>query len=847
MSKQYYKGRFTKQPNDRFPVGEVVELTGVVDHIFSQNPSWMAGKLRTEDGEVFCFAGKCSANKGETITIRGPWTVRGGYEAQVQVESLVLPMPTDRNAIAMFLEKSEEFVGIGKSRARAIADAAGDDFEGALQNPAELAQRARVPVDVIEKLATRWREGRDYNAVASTLARFNVTPARARKLIEQFGASIVHTIETDPYWLIGRVPGMGFKSIDVYALAAGLPKNAPGRIEAALAYVIGEASRNGHTWIEGGDLVRMTTALLTFDCFEDEDLVAPALFELANKGRVSMVPLDGERWAVFRSTTFKADDFAYSVAQAAGAETGLNADWANEAFALSVMPTLYPMQAHACAVAWSSRLCVITGGAGVGKTYVVQAIREGATQRGLTVALCATSGKAAKRLAEAVGADASTIHRLLGCKLDWGVAARVTDDEEDDDDQDGDSDSKDVRFTYLYNETNSLPHDLVVVDEVSMLNAQTAYELLRAIDFTKTQVVLVGDHNQLPPVGAGALLRDLMEHRPCPIVELNQIVRQAGALKVAVNEILDGRVHAPILRAGGNSQIANEWMVLDSCKSPSDVAQTVARVFSELGRLHIEDRFAPGGSRLIDPVWDVLYLAPMKVGDAGIRALNALLQREACARAGRPVPPKKNPNQAYAIGVGDRVLWGKNDYTLDIMNGTLGQVLAVLEKDQTYEVKIPKGELPPPTVDEEDVTYVDDVPYSWTYKAKGHALVVAWQEPRGNVVKPIPAEKLKKLDLAYAMTIHKAQGSEAPVVVCVCAKAHSRMLTRNLFYTGVSRARKACYMVGDRWAMQKAASSTEDFRRRTIFSIAYGTWRGLIGSRAPSFQLRDDSNFNEAS
>lgn len=834
--------------------GESVEVAGVVSFVAYSNERWMAGKLTTAAGEVG-FAGNCAANVGEEVRLRGEWKRSEKHGMQVAVREMVLDLPVDQEAIAAFLARSEEFAGIGKARARAIAEAAGDDFEAALQDPEGLAARAGVPTAVVTALAERWAEARDYNVTATNLARYGVTPARARKLIEAFGSTIVATVESNPYWLIGRASGVGFRTVDKIALAAGVPKNSPGRVSSALQYVLKQSESKGHTWFERTDLYGVTKTLLCLDRFEDEKLVDVALDEAINAGHVISIHLGGVRSAIFRARTYEQDVRSFCVARDNGAQRDLNPDWASEAFALSIQPSLYPEQAHACAVAWASRFSVITGGAGVGKTYVVQAIYEGARQNGLSVALCATTGKAAKRLTEAVGANATTIHRLLGCIVGAGT-------EEDEDGSGNDA----VRFEFTHDENNPVDFDLIVIDEVSMMPADWASDLFRAIDFARTQVVLVGDHNQLPPVGAGALLRDLFKHRPCPVVELNKIVRQAGPLKVAVNTILEGRVHTDIRDRGPSGKLAGPWVLRTNCKDATSVEAEVERLFHELGTMHMEDRFADGGSRPIDPVRDVLYLSPQKKKTAGVVPLNALIQRLACERDGRPVPERVNVKQHYGTGVGDRVMWTKNDYTLDIMNGTLGEVIEVLKKGDEYEVPVPVGsDLPSyvfklekredgsfesvltvPVKWQHDPVTGRKIPISWTFHAKGRAYVVAWQEPSGTLVKPIPSEKFVKMDLAYAMTVHKSQGSEAPVVVCVCTALHDFNLSRNLLYTGVSRARKACYIVGDMQSARKAARKVEDLRRRTVFSVAFGTWTDLVGQTAPALKLEDDGWSDES-
>lgn len=819
--------------------GEEAEVVGIITTVNrGANARWMSGKMETKEGEI-SFAGACAGAVGDKLRVRGVWEHRGKFGIQLAVHEMVLDLPVDQAAVATFLARSENFPGVGPARAQAIAEAAGEDFEAALRDPVGLAERAGVPIAIVSDMAQRWAESRDSNVIASHLARYGVTsPAAVKRLVDLYGSNIVHVIETNPYQLIGKAPRLGFRTVDKIALAAGVAKNSPGRIGAALVYVLRESEGDGHTWLARSDLLEMTKVALNLDTMEDYDLVDQAAEKLIFDGSLVACEVPGtEESAIFRAAMYRQDWFAFDVANRAGNETDLNGAWANEAYAKTVQPSLYPMQAHACAVAWGSRLSVITGGAGVGKTFIVQAIYEGATQQGLDVRLCATTGKAAKRMGEAVGTLATTIHGLLVCK------PPETDEE-------GGS----PRFEFVHTADNQLDCDMIIVDEVSMLAADLAYDLFSAIDFARTQVVLVGDHNQLPPVGAGALLRDLVTHKPIPVVELNEVVRQAGPLKVAVKEILDGRVHHEIREPGNKGLLAGPWALRMGFEKPEEIEQEVARLFKELPKMHIEDRFADGGSRPIDPVRDVLFLTPQRETTAGVLPLNAIIQTLACERDGRPVPkPHANSKRGYAIGLGDRVMWTRNDKKLELMNGTLGDVLAVLSEGEEFDVPISlNAGIPLFAIDgkykikyqqrrNEDGS-VDRTPIAWTYVAKGRDYVVLWQEPAGEIAKAIPARiASSKMELAYAMTVHKAQGSEAPVIVCVCSSNHHRTLSRNLLYTGVSRARKACFLVGSMKAARQAAHRTEDYRRRTLFNLVYRKCADMIGAGAPPLVLGDDT------
>jgi exodeoxyribonuclease V alpha subunit len=416
-------------------------------------------------------------------------------------------------------------------------------------------------------------------------------------------------------------------------------------------------------------------------------------------------------------------------------------------------------QVRAVVSAFGWRASVISGGAGVGKTFSVNTIASLADGANLTVALCAPTGKAAQRLSEMTGRAATTIHRLL-------EPQRVKEDKGE------------LKFKFGRDESCPLESDIVIVDEVSMVDVRLMKSLLLAIDPNRTTLILVGDHNQLPSVGPAAILRDAIASGICHVTILHKVVRQAGELKLNVSATLDGQVmptSADALETARSAMVGDSpkiapWYVFKK-DSPQDVRTILHSLFAEKLRTYSIER--NGSLDKIDPAWDVQLLTPMHAGPIGTKSLNAMLQRIFQREAGVDVEPWNGEGEPRPLP-GDKVIYLRNDQEIGIMNGTMGRVL---QRD--------KG-----------------------------SLIVLWDCVSEPV--EIDSERVGNVRLAYAMTVHKSQGSEFPVVVFVCAKPHTIMHHRGLFYTAVSRARQSSIVIGDPWAIANCARTVTLDKRRTL-------------------------------
>ncbi len=702
------------------PTDAAETVRGVVHRTFFASPTFSAGLLRTDDGAFVRFRGRFCAVEGDALALVGRWMKDPKYGHQFDAEGLCYDLPETRDGLVEYLAAHPAFKGIGPRTAEKIVD-----FAGSLQGldrliretPGQLHERLKVPVTTVQTFCAAWIANAAENQVRAYLAGFGLTPHQMNVLMDAFGEGVVGVLRQDPYQIIRYVSGYGFKRVDKIARQMGTPKDHPGRLEAAIRYCLAEEIGSGHTWTAGCDLLEKAHEILVLDTLDGRDLVRAAADALLARGDIVA---DGA--AVSTPAMVEAERLIYDTLRAHA--------WPARELLLDTGPAdgLNAGQLGAYRTSLTRGISVISGGAGTGKTFCVSRLAHAFREAGLRVALCAPTGKAAKRIEEVMRQygltfEARTIHRLLG--------------------YDGHT---------FHRESLSLPsaddggYDVVIADEVSMVDVPLLADLFRRIDFTRTQVVLVGDHNQLPPVGPGNVLRDIIRGRLTPTTVLTEVVRQAGVLKANSTKVLSGVV-APT--AAGDSG----WVVIDAFKEALPI-QTYLR---DLVLKLIPERLG------YDPVRDVQIVTPTHKGPLGTKALNEMMQHLLHGRVeGR-------------FAVGDKVIQTSNDYTMGVMNGTIGEVAAI--EDGAYHVDF-----------------------------------------NGEGLHTVDGERLGHLQLAYALTAHKAQGSEFPCVVVVCHKSHF-FADRNWLYTAVTRAAKTCIILGDRWGLKHTAEKNHTIQRRTFLNL----------------------------
>ena len=721
------------------PATAVTTLRGSVSRLFHSSPTFSAGVLENPEGDAIRFAGNLMVQVDDDVVLRGTWET-SDYGHQLRVLSFEYDLPVSSAGLAPYIARNPRIKGIGPAKARVIAERFGDDLDGALATrPAEIAAAAHVPLAVIESLRTEWCRTRAFNVANSWLAAFGLTHHQVTTLVGKYGNSVVAVFKDDPYRLIREVEGYAFKRVDQIARKMGTPKDHPSRVRGGILHTVTEALDAGHCWTEYQDLVDDANRLLVMDTLDSRDVIRAALDGLIDEKVLACAPVD-QRILVARPSILQMErDLADAFRRGHDRNPSFPVLPDPVAAVREAAPALNEGQTQAVLTVLGNTIVVITGGAGSGKTYTVRALCDLYEHRDLKVVLCAPTGKAAKRLEESTGHEASTIHRLLGY------------------------DGRDFQAH------EPIDADLLVVDEVSMVDVPLFWHLMQAVDLSRTAVVLAGDHNQLPPVGPGSVLRDLLATHAVPVAVLDHIVRQAGVLKENCAALLAGHVapSSPVEADG----LRAWYRVADFTEG--------ARLLAFVEALY-QQKFADDLG--LDLVRDVQLLTPTRMGPLGVTALNAQLQSLVQKKLyGVDVPPVR-ANRRPPFLLHDKVIQRRNNYDLGVMNGTVGQVVAV---DRTGDLTV--------RFDSEDVRLK---------RSEGH---------------------LRHLDLAYALTIHQTQGSEFPVVVVIVHKSHSYQHHRNLLYTGATRAKRSTILLGDAWGMRNCAQRVDANRRRT--------WLSLLGGR----------------
>jgi exodeoxyribonuclease V alpha subunit len=648
----------------------------------------------TESGEGFALVGPVAhLDAGDRAEVSGEWQTHNRYGRQLRAQGALPLDPADREGQVAYLTSLRH---IGQKRAESLCDEYGEGVLGAIAaDPQRVFSSLRgVSADQAAAATQSWFASRAIRDLHVQLAPHGLAHLAA-PIHARYGERSMTVLHEDPYRLT-EVPGVGFARADKIALAADVPPESSRRAQAAALFALIEAEAQGNSYLPLEELSGRTARLIGLP--PDPDVLAQAPGLVDEEGRI------------YRAGTLESERaVAATLAARLGAPPHLDHDPGE-------VPRdgLTDEQWAAVRAAFWARISVLTGGPGVGKTKCTKEIVAEAEAANATIALCAPTGRAARRLEEATGHEAMTIHRLL----EWMPGREPA-----------------------FRPGRPLPADLVIVDESSMLNLRLAEVLLGGLA-ESTHVVLVGDADQLPPIGAGKPFEDLISSGAAPVVRLTQIFRQAARsmITTAAHEINQGR--PPHLEPGPDQD--HDFFFIER-GTPEKALETVVEVVAER---------APG-KFAVDPIREVQVLAPMYRGAVGIDALNERLQAEL------------NPDGKRALGdrfrIGDRLIQTRNSHELGLMNGSIVFLRADDPDEETIVVDTDEG---------------------------------------GSLV--IPYGETATLRLAYAISVHKAQGCEVPVVVGVCHRSHSRMLNRPLLYTAITRARNSCVLVGDRGSLAAA-------------------------------------------
>jgi exodeoxyribonuclease V alpha subunit len=673
------------------------------------------------------------AQPGESLRMRGWWSSHPQYGRQFEVISYSTVLPATIQGIRRYLG-SGLIKGIGPVFAERIVDHFGEDTLRVIEEePARLVEVPGLGPKRTAKITAAWQEQKAIKEVMVFLQGVGVSTSIAVRIYKKYAEKSIDVVKAEPYRLAADVWGIGFKTADTIARAVGIPHDSPERVKAGLQYTLSEATDDGHCFLPAERLVADATKILEVP----GSLAARCLDDLVAEEGVVREVLPGPLEAIYLVPFHRAEmSLATSLLSLLRDRADRlphfgTVDWGKALAWLRARTgtDLAPEQEQAVRLALTSKVAVLTGGPGCGKSFTVRSIVELAAAKRAKILLVAPTGRAAKRLAELTGQPAATVHRLL--KLQPGGDAG-------------------------HDRDNPLDADLLVVDEASMLDLILANKLVKAVP-PGAHLLLVGDVDQLPSVGAGEVLRDLLAADPVPRVRLTQVFRQAADSGVVSNAHRVNAGKPPVLRG-----------LRDFFLFPCDDTEAAAALTVEVACTRIPAKFG------LDPRRDVQILAPMHRGPAGAGALNLLLQQRLTpAREG--APERRSGGRVFRVG--DKVTQIRNNYDKGVFNGTVGVVTALDPDDQTLTVR---------TDEDDQISYDFD--------------------------------ELDELSHAYAMTIHRSQGSEYPAVVIPLTTSAWMMLQRNLLYTAITRARKLVVLVGSRRALAAAVRTVGAGRRHTALT-----------------------------
>ncbi len=707
-------------------------VSGYIEKIVYRNEEngYTVMTIVEDKEEITCVGTFRYINEGEYATLKGHFTVHPSYGEQLSVEEYEIKVPEDKAAIGRYLG-SGAIKGVGPALADRIVRRFGEDtFRIIEEEPERLSQVKGISERMAMEIASQLEEKKDMRKAMIFLQKYGISMQLSVKIYEKYGQEMYNIIKYNPYKLADDIHGVGFKIADEIAMKAGISADSDFRIKCGILYVLTQAGGSGHAYLPMEELKARTEELLTilngnFDKF---------ITDLIIEKRVVVKDINGAK-AVYAS------DYYYTELSIAVKLKDLNIkDNVSEDMIIRKIDRLQTdtglmldeLQRQAVIEAANSGILIITGGPGTGKTTTINMIIKFFEEEGMDILLAAPTGRAAKRMTEATGVEAQTIHRLL--ELSGGP--------------DDDNISSAMRFER--NENNPLEADVVIIDEMSMVDMFLMNSLLKAVA-VGTRLILVGDINQLPSVGPGNVLKDIIHSMRFNVVKLTKIFRQANLSDIVVNahRINEGQM----IRLDNKSR---DFLLVRRTDANAVINAMITLVREKLPK-YVDAK-----------VFDIQVMTPMRKGMLGVERLNRILQQFL-----NPESSDKEEKE-YGDGLfrqGDKVMQIKNNYQTEweirgrnkiamergtgIFNGDIGIIRAINNYTELMEVEFDEGKF---------------VTYSF--------------------------KQLDELELAYAVTIHKSQGSEYPAVVMPLLSGPRQLMSRNLLYTGVTRAKKCVCIVG---------------------------------------------------
>ena len=732
-------------------------VTGYIDHIVFRNEDngYTVLVLKGVEGqeELTCVGAFPVISQGATIEAEGRYTTHPVYGRQFQIESFREKMPEDALAMERYLG-SGAIKGIGAALAARIVRRFGEDTLRIVEEePERLAEIKGISEKKAREIAVQVEEKADMRRAMMFLQKYGISLNLGAKIYQKYGDSVYNVLQENPYRIAEDISGVGFRTADEIAGRIGIHMDSDYRIRSGMLYTLSQAAGEGHVYLPKEELFRRASELLGVD----EAYMEKHLTDLAVDRKIVQKEEDG-------TVLVYPSYYYYLELNTARMLRGLNVDCPEDEKLVQrriaqiereTGTVLDDMQRRAVTEAAGRGLFILTGGPGTGKTTTINAIIRFFEGEGAQLRLAAPTGRAAKRMTEATGYEAQTIHRLLelsGMPEDGG-------------------DERALRFER--NSENPLEADVIIIDEMSMVDIHLMHSLLLAVT-AGTRLILVGDENQLPSVGPGNVLRDIIRSGMFPVVELKKIFRQASESDIVVNAHKINR----------GEQVVLDNKSRDFFFLKRDNADIIIRVVIAL----IQDKL-PGYVEA--KPFDIQVLTPMRKGLLGVERLNQILQRY----LNPPDPSKKE--KEYGQGLfreGDKVMQVRNNYQLEwevrgrygipvekgvgVFNGDTGILKSINEFSETAEVEFEDGRC---------------AEYSF--------------------------KQLEELELAYAVTIHKSQGSEYPAVVMPVLSGPKMLLNRNLLYTAVTRARKCVTIVGSEETFREMIRNEKQQKRYSSLDV----------------------------
>ena len=720
-------------------------ITGFVEHIVYRNEEngyTVLNLASNEEDEVTCVGVFQMISEGESLELTGEYTVHPSYGPQFKVQQYSIKAPEDIASIERYLG-SGAIKGVGAAlAARIVRKFKEDTFRIIEEEPERLAEIKGISERKAQEIAQQTEEKRELRQAMIFLQNYGISLSLAVKIYQTYQLDMYRIIQENPYRMAEDVTGVGFKIADEIAHRVGIHLDSDFRIRSGIMYVLQQASLEGHTYLPEELLTRRACELLGVDA----SVVEKHYMDMAIDRKLILKQSEAEV-QIYAST------FYYMELNVAVMLRELNVkyDFSETAVEQRIRKIeqlseleLDEMQRTAVKEAVRSGLLVITGGPGTGKTTTINTIIQYFESEGMDIALAAPTGRAAKRMSETTGYEAKTIHRLL--ELSGGM---------------------DEHAGFERNEQNPLETDVIIIDEMSMVDITLMHNLLKAV-VAGTRLILVGDVNQLPSVGPGCVLKDIIDSHACNVVRLNRIFRQASESDIIVNAHKINRGEPVSL-----DNKSRDFFFLKRYDANVIISICIQLIRQKLPKYVNASPF------------DIQVLTPMRKGLLGVERLNTILQQYLNPPDGKKA---EREHGQTIFRVGDKVMQIKNNYQ------------AEWEIRSRYNIPIEKGL----GVFNGDMGIVREI------NSFSETLTVEYEERR---MVEYPFKELDQLDLAYAITIHKSQGSEYPAVIIPLLTGPRMLMNRNLLYTAVTRARKCVTLVGDEKAFYNMEANVNEQKR----------------------------------